>query len=352
MGFKQGLKKIIPVSLERFQKFNKKIDQQFKDQSKRIDILEESLLAKLEAIDNNQRDILEMSSNSLNEIQDIKTELQMLQDIRGELRNLVKNDNELQLLSSIITEIKTVQESEKRILAETIDARSNSWNAFLSSRESVWADVFHDAIIDSTWLENKTFVPGRWAIGYQYLYVLYRVLNEYRPKRILDLGLGQSTRMIAQYAASDSGVEHIVVEHDESWISFFKNSFQLPENTRILKLDREMVSYKEAEAVRVFKDFEITFKDQKFDLISIDAPLGGDMKQYARIDVLKQLPDCLMSRFVILLDDYNRVGEVNTIREMESVLEASGVKYVKGVYKGQKEMILLCDPNNSFLTSM
>jgi len=76
------------------------------------------------------------------------------------------------------------------------------------------------------------------------------------------------------------------------------------------------------------------------------------MKQYARIDVLKLLPDCLMNRFVILLDDYNRPGEVNTIREMEGVLESAGVDFAKGVYRGQKEMILLCDPGNSFLTSM
>ena len=135
---------------------------------------------------------------------------------------------------------------------------------------------------------------------------MYRVLNEIRPQRILELGLGQSTRMIAQYAAAHPEAEHAVVEHDPEWIAFFKNDFTLPENSQIVQLDREMVPYEGAEAVRVFKDFAQTFAGRKFDFIAIDAPLGGDMKEYSRIDVLRMLPDILSENFVIMIDDCNR----------------------------------------------
>ena len=84
----------------------------------------------------------------------------------------------------------------------------------ISSNTIIWAEIFNNVISNSSWLTNKSFSAGRWAVGYQYLYVVYRILNEVRPKNILELGLGQSTRLFGQYAASDVEVQHIVVEHD------------------------------------------------------------------------------------------------------------------------------------------
>ena len=38
-------------------------------------------------------------------------------------------------------------------------------------------------------LINLSFSPGRGAIGYPVMYVLYRVLNEFKPTSILELGI-------------------------------------------------------------------------------------------------------------------------------------------------------------------
>lgn len=218
--------------------------------------------------------------------------------------------------------------------------------------EAVWAAIFNNTIVNSQWLVDKTFAPGRWAVGYPYLYVMYRVLNEVRPKKILELGLGQSTRMIGQYAAACSDVEHIVVEHDLEWIRFFENDFQLSNHSQIVQLEREMVAYKEVAAVRVFSDFKEHFVGQKFDFISIDAPFGGDMKQYARIDVLRMLPECLSDDFVIMLDDCERSGETHTLAEMERVLQENEIKYKRGRYSGKKDCVLICAAHLGFLSSM
>lgn len=218
--------------------------------------------------------------------------------------------------------------------------------------EAVWAQIFNNTISGSMWLRDTAFSPGRWAVGYPYLYVMYRVLNETRPKHILELGLGQSTRMIAQYAAAFDNVEHIVVEHDPEWIKFFCNSFKLPQNTKVIMLEREMVSFKEAEAVRVFKGFKERFQGQKFDFISVDAPLGSDMKQYSRIDVLELLPDGLADSFVILLDDAERKGETHTICEIENLLGYYNIAYERGRYSGKKDCVLISTSDLRFLSSL
>jgi len=218
--------------------------------------------------------------------------------------------------------------------------------------EILWAEIFNNTITNSSWLKNREFSPGRWAAGYAYLYVMYRVLNEFRPKRILEMGLGQTTRMIAQYASANPNVVHYIVEHDKDWIEFFKNDFSLPENSTIVQLDRQMIPFKEAEAVRTFIGFEDKFKDQQFDFISIDAPLGSDMKEYARIDILGLLPKCLAPSFVIMMDDYDRPGEQSTGGELECILKENQVEFKKGIYRSQKDLILWCSPDNVFLTSM
>lgn len=238
-------------------------------------------------------------------------------------------------------------------LADTAEkARRQAADSARHASEAVWAQIFNNTISESLWLKDKTFSPGRWAVGYPYLYVMYRVLNETRPKRILELGLGQSTRMIAQYAAAFQDVEHIVVEHDPEWVEFFCNDFPIPKNTKVVMLEREMVPYKEADAVRVFKGFKETFQGQKFDFISVDAPLGGDMKQYARIDVLNLIPDGLGENFVIMVDDCNRIGETNTVKEIQQRLADYQIGHQTGWYQGEKISVLICPVRMGFLCSM
>jgi len=158
--------------------------------------------------------------------------------------------------------------------------------------------------------------------------------------------------MIGQYVAAHEDVEHIVVEHDPSWIEFCKNDFALTERTQMLQCDRIMEPYKEADEVRVFEGLSEKLAGKKFDFIVIDAPLGGDMKHYSRIDVLKMLPDCLEERFVILLDDTNRPGEIATLKEMKSKLEKNSIDFASGDYRGDKSTSILCSSDISFFTSL
>ena len=163
--------------------------------------------------------------------------------------------------------------------------------------------------------------------------------------------MGQSTRVIGQYAASDKKINHTVVEHDSDWINFFKNDFELSANTKVQQLDYEILPYKDTE-VRQYKDFSKTFAGRKFDFIFIDAPLGGDMKDFSRVDVALLLPEILNDSFVIMLDDYNRPQKQHTLAQMEEILKQNNIAYKRGIYSGQKQTALICSMDVSFLTSM
>ena len=219
--------------------------------------------------------------------------------------------------------------------------------------ETSWAAVYSDTVNQSQWYRDRAISPGRWAVGYPLLYTLYRVLNETRPESILELGLGQSTKMIAQYAAYyQPDVLHRVVEHDPEWVRTMERSFLLPETTSLVQLELAQTTYGEDTEVISYSDFPAQTGDRKYNLICIDGPFGGRAKHYARVDVLSILPHSLSESFAIILDDHNRHGEQNTGREIRRVLRQSGVPHHWTEYAGEKSVLIITSADLKFLTSM
>lgn len=227
-----------------------------------------------------------------------------------------------------------------------------------SNQELIWANVFHDTIRGSKWLpENTALSPGRWAVGYPGLYALYRVLDDFKPQSILELGLGQSTKLTGNYTKYRRQLgetcEHYVVEHDKTWIDFFSINNDITE-TQILNMEMQEITLELDEngsaKVNIYVGFGEKLKDKVFDLIFIDAPLGSD--DYSRIDIVDILPNCLADNFVIMMDDYHRVGEKRTVEIIKNMLRENGIAYKVGMYSGEKSTALIVSENLGFLLTM
>lgn len=339
LKIKRVLGKIWPVTINRF-------NARFFEQQK--------LLKK--GFKDNQREIVALKKEiqKLNKEQALNLELytRMLE----QQEKLLSGQAMLFSKYDVLLEKHRVEEEKLFAISQDTqvihDVKQGVENSTRAAMEGVWADVFNSTINNSSWLLEQTFSPGRWAVGYQCLYAMYRILDEAKPKRILELGLGQSTRMISQYAATHEGVEHVVIENDANWVEFFKNAYDMPACSRIEVCEHEMVAYKDADEVRVYKDFAEKLKGMQFDFIIIDAPKSGDMKRFARIDVLRMMPECLSENFVILMDDYNRACEIRTVRQMENVLKENGIPYKRGKYSGLKDCAILCAESLQFLATL
>lgn len=226
-------------------------------------------------------------------------------------------------------------------------------------QELIWSEVYHDTIRGSKWLSpDLPFSPGRGAIGYQLMYVLYRVLDETKPDSVLELGMGQSTKMIGSYVASTHGkCKHYVVEHDESWIGFFQNHFKLPDSTEIVRCGIEDASVELEDENRItnvtrYVGFKEEMQGKKFDLIMIDGPYGYRSPDFSRVDVLGILPDCLNNEFVILMDDCDRNGERRTCEMILFMLQEAGIQYYAYTYSGEKDVTIIVSQNLRFLCLM
>lgn len=266
--------------------------------------------------------------------------------------SIVWHQNEYDELKSENAQLVRRVNNSHKALAKSIE-KGNS-HAIRTRRlisEVLWGEIFTSTSNQSKWLTDKAFSPGRWAVDYPFLYVLYRVLNETKPKRILELGLGQSTKMIAQYAIYDPSIVHSVVEHDAEWIGFFEKSFNFSENTRVFNLELETVMY-EGSPVLTYKDFDQAANGEPFDLICIDAPFGATNTDYSRVDVLMKMPECLADSFIIMLDDCIREGEKKTGEKMKETLEQHNIAYCSNVYSGSNDMLLIASPDLKFFCSL
>lgn len=157
-------------------------------------------------------------------------------------------------------------------------ARSAS-TAAKSAKEEIeevyWAHVYHDTIRESDWLVDKSISPGRWAVGYNFLYVLYRVLNDSMPKKILELGLGQSTKLTMQYAQKFAA-EHLVVEHDERWRDWFIRTLKFQHNATKFCLFSLIEKGGLSDKYYEYQGFEEKLSLLKdIEVVLIDGPFGG-----------------------------------------------------------------------------
>lgn len=244
----------------------------------------------------------------------------------------------------LLRQILGIESLEKKLLH---DIQRN----YSIETEILSALKFNSTIIGSEWFVFQNISPGGSAIDYSFFYTLYRVLTAIKPNSILEFGLGQSSKMVHQYASFYSK-EAVTVEHDPTWVNFFIQSKggDYTVKTQLLELTEEL--YKE-KTVLTYKNCYQTFKNEKFDLIIVDGPFGfGEDTVYSRPQIIELSKHCLKENFIIIIDDYDRQGEKNTVNEVLKNFKTAGIDVVTREYGSIKKHFLITVPNNKFLTTL
>lgn len=213
-----------------------------------------------------------------------------------------------------------------------------------------WSNVFHSSIIGCKWLEDQCFSPGRWAVGYPFLYILFKTLEILKPQKIIEFGLGQSTNMISRYSKAFNDVKTCTLEHDQLWIDFYLGNQKLPDNHKIVTVENVNIEIDNFKTLSVY-NLKRILGDNKFDLIIVDAPFGSE--HFSRPQVLSMIPKNIVpDHFCIIIDDYNRPGEKETCNRIEEMLSQEGLKFHTGVYSGLKDCMVFCSEDMKFLISL
>jgi precorrin-6B methylase 2 len=107
------------------------------------------------------------------------------------------------------------------------------------------------------------------------LWMLIKILEKEKPKKILEFGSGSSTMIFADYAAKN-GAEVISVESDEAWAEKARTYLAGNDNVKIVFAKALGFADKTPPELK----YDINF-DEVFDLVFIDGP-GGHFEGIAR----------------------------------------------------------------------
>ena len=221
------------------------------------------------------------------------------------------------------------------------------------TQEIAFRNKYTDTVQGFEWMNEPISLSlGDWAIGYNYAYILSRVLDNFKPKNILELGLGQSSKIINAYVSyqrkKGKNINYEIVEQDENWIDFYERENSI-EDITIYQRDIECINSEYGELNR-YVDFSSVVKGKKYNFISIDGPWGGE--KISRMDVYNELPQILDNEFVVLVDDYVREGEKVMVSLFEQRLRDNNISFGSRVYQGKKDIYIIVSSNLKFLLSM
>lgn len=238
----------------------------------------------------------------------------------------------------------------KKIIKLIKENRDFQKEIILQNKELEWANVYHDSIRGKKWLEELPLNIGRWAGNYSFFYVLNRVLSDYKPKSILEFGLGESSKFVMCFMDNlliDS--THLVIEQDQKWNELFSLNYSIPQGTTI------KVCPILKKTIKGFKsNFYLNLDSQirsKFDLYIIDGPFGSD--RYSRYDIVNLVQNFNSSdEFIIIFDDYNRIGEQDTVKDLLEVLRNKNIKIFIESYIGIKTVFIIATEKYRYACSL
>lgn len=243
-------------------------------------------------------------------------------------------------IKSLINEFRA---NDKKINSKLVELENQG-------RELEWAHIYHDSIRGKKWLEELPLNVGRWAGNYSFFYVLNRILMDFKPKSILDLGLGESSKFISAYLDNYLlETKHTIVEQNEDWIKSFEEKVLLSKRSTIVHCP-----LKETEIKGFISNSYDSFREkitEKFDLYIVDGPFGS--ARFSRHDIISLVEKIEKEdQFIIMMDDTNRKGEQDTLNEIVNILTNKEIIFFIGYYEGNKANTVIATKNYKFAASL
>src|SRR5690606_2190089 len=162
-----------------------------------------------------------------------------------------------------------------------------------------------------------------------------------------EFGLGESSKFVSAFLDNYlTQSSHLVVEQNREWFENFTANFKLSKNTKVKICNSISKNVKGIETNSYENIDELT--DTKFDLYIVDGPIGS--AHYSRYDIV-ELSKAFTSEddFIIIMDDYNRLGEQETVADLLNMLKERGIQVHKEVYSGSKSVMLITTDRYKYL---
>jgi hypothetical protein len=192
--------------------------------------------------------------------------------------------------------------------------------------ELLYADAFRGAAA-ALGVALPPLYPLGAAANYSLLYVVLRAMTETPASRVLDIGVGQTTKLLDSIAKVRP-IDVVSIESDRDWATRIATTVAHP--VLISSLVVRTVRRQEALC------FDSTNITGHFNAVIVDGPMGS--RRRSRWGVLEILDRCLAEDFLVIFDDASRRGELDTVREF--VRSHAGRVRTRFVHAGKSQCLV------------
>jgi hypothetical protein len=183
--------------------------------------------------------------------------------------------------------------------------------------------------------------PWGFAANYSLLYFLVRFLFEEKPKNILELGSGETTKIINRYLKKSNPAQGVVLEHNQEW---YENMKELYDAQTLDYVNCPLVPMEVKDTSCKWYDFDFKDNTEAFNLVLIDGPYGTPRN--SRMGCLQYLTQIIdPSDFIIVFDDASRKGERDTIKLTAELLQKAEINYLRFELHGCKQQTCFTSGN-------
>ena len=190
-------------------------------------------------------------------------------------------------------------------------------------QEILYERLFSNAL-NRLHLENRYYPTGG-AANFSLMYLLLRSVTELPVRRVVELGCGQST-LLLDAVRQLRHFEIVTLEHEWEWAQRIQMQVK-HDITRVDLVDKVVQNRK----TRVY-DTDAGLDASPPDLLLVDGPQGGSRR--SRWAALQWIERGLGDDFLVLFDDAERRGEIDTIEETLSLLRSQERTFRTRFYYG------------------
>lgn len=176
------------------------------------------------------------------------------------------------------------------------------------------------------------FYPVGGAASHSLMYFIARVMNELDVRNIVELGAGQTTVLLDRMKRA-TGRDCMIhtIEHDASWVELIRPSIEHSIRHAPLRAavaDGVPISFYDADSGIISRDV---------DLAIIDGPPASRMEERnSRLGAFDLLKDNLATDFIVVIDDWERAGEMRLASLFESHFTNRKIDYATNTLRANK----------------
>jgi hypothetical protein len=208
--------------------------------------------------------------------------------------------------------------------------------------ELAYIDVLRQLTAHHTWLRFPSFPVGG-AASHTFLAILARALIECRFRSVLELGAGETSRVLSAWA-TETGARVWTIESDIGWVEECQR--------RASTANHEIVyaPLREDESGHIWYDFakiRSHLGQDRAELIIVDGPIGTP--SWSRAGIIGRFSEVRADDWVVLWDDLHREGDLQSFAGFVRHLREQRIPHDVACCQASRTLGLVFSPKYSRL---